>query len=485
MSNGNGDMNPIFLGDGSSSAPSQAFFYETNTGIYHDTTAYPNTAWEVVKKGNKRIRVDDNQTYLYGTVSIDNLIPGSGSTTGDTISLSSGTSTAPSLSFATAPSTGIFYDSVGPNPGLATSVSGTETTKFASGLTVSGVPIMLPDGGATAPALEWNTVPPTGIYRETTAGNVDVVVQGNSAGSFLPSGNFQNNNTIVGSSVSSSVSFLGNPSDTKTAPSYTWTGDTKTGLFHPSSNALSVTLGGTETAQFTANSLTMNGSIGASGTITAPNFNGSATDSKTAPSYSWPADTSTGFYRPNGGAVALSLNGTTHTTFNSLGLTTTILNANSGAFTGIVTQERIYARVYRAAVQNVATFPSSGTISWDTVETVGGGLSNFPVTVPTTTLTIPTNGLYSVTYSVTWASNTAGVRNHSISINGGTRRYAETNVSAVVLGCTSITASFEYKFASSSTIQLNVLQSSGVGLDCSNQNGGNTFTTLSVVYLSE
>lgn len=51
-------------------------------------------------------------------------------------------------------------------------------------------------------------------------------------------------------SVDSDVQFLGQAADTVSAPSFSWTSDTNTGLWRPAADTLSITTGGTEVARF-------------------------------------------------------------------------------------------------------------------------------------------------------------------------------------------------------------------------------------------
>lgn len=198
--NGNGDFNQIFLGEGTTSAPSQAFFYEQDTGIYHDTDTYPNNAWTVVKKGQKRIRISDTQTNIYGTVQIDNLIPGTGS---DNVTLSTGSLTSLPLNFSGHTNSGIYYDTKGNNvtvvqggnpaasfnsvngnilgsvfstnevtTGEVVVTDGTNTSTFQPAVSTFS------DGSTTHPSIAFNGGTDSGLYFDSTANHLGLVMGG-------------------------------------------------------------------------------------------------------------------------------------------------------------------------------------------------------------------------------------------------------------------------------------------------------------------
>lgn len=294
MSNGNGDLNPHYLGDGASSNPSEAFFYEQNTGIYHDTTTYPNTAWTLVKKGNKRIRVDDNQTYLYGTVAIDNLIPG---TTGDTVTLSNGTFSHPSLNFSSSTNSGMYWDttgSYGPNPSVAI------TNQSDPVLLIGNIETDL----ATALLITYNGTPsntalaigqPNNGFYSTAPGNINLVTNGTEI--------LNANTAVITAETPLTINkgiFSATSLDSVTTPSYSWTSDNKTGIYHPSPNGLGLTCGGTEILGLNTTSVTPFKPI-----------LGPSLGSTSAPQYSFQGETNSGFFRSDVGLLGIGNAGVT------------------------------------------------------------------------------------------------------------------------------------------------------------------------------
>jgi len=107
-------------------------------------------------------------------------------------------------------------------------------------------------------------------------------------------------------------------------------------------------------------------------------------------------------------------------------LTAGAMSCSSLSSTGNISQPRYWTRLSMASPfevkANTWTF-----VNWDTIDTN----TNFSVTVPTTTLTIPTNGVYLLQYHLIYETKNSSFRIGAIEINsatpGSTRRYAETD----------------------------------------------------------
>jgi hypothetical protein len=109
--------------------------------------------------------------------------------------------------------------------------------------------IELVSGGNIASGSHW-------IYAtDGLADGSDFIVRGDGAvaiGSLDP-GSYKLHVSGTGKftgSVDSDVQFLGQASDTVSAPSFSWTSDTNTGMWRPAADTLSITTGGTEVARF-------------------------------------------------------------------------------------------------------------------------------------------------------------------------------------------------------------------------------------------
>jgi hypothetical protein len=91
--------------------------------------------------------------------------------------------------------------------------------------------------------------------------------------------------------------------DTASVPSFTWSGNTNTGLYKPNTNQIGFTCNGTNVATFSNGNLTVNGTITANNAISGTTINGASI-------------TSTSF---NGASI-------TSTSFNGASLTSTSCN---------------------------------------------------------------------------------------------------------------------------------------------------------------
>jgi len=114
-------------------------------------------------------------------------------------------------------------------------------------------------------------------------------------------------NILATGSVDCGTQFLGLSTDTATAPSFSFTGDTNTGVFSPGADQAAITTGGTArltvtTAQFT-------------GTLPWRGQNGTAA----APALSASGDTDTGIYFPSADTIGFSENGSQVGEFDSSG----------------------------------------------------------------------------------------------------------------------------------------------------------------------
>ncbi|MFA5131413.1 MAG: tail fiber domain-containing protein [Patescibacteria group bacterium] len=115
------------------------------------------------------------------------------------------------------------------------------------------------------------------------------------------------------SSVSSDTQFLGQAADLISTPSFAWTGDLTTGMYHPAASQIGLTLGGVQRALFTATALTLTGQT----SLTAS----SLTTLTTGAAFNWGGPTSLTFTSDNatinGSDVAsgnLTLQGTSNAT---------------------------------------------------------------------------------------------------------------------------------------------------------------------------
>lgn len=469
--NGNGDLPTQYLGDGSVSSPSQGFFYESNTGIYHDLDTYPNTAWTMVKKGNKRIRVDDNLTTILGPVSIPGLTP---STTGAIVTLAVGSVTSPSLNFVGDTKTGLFQDGAG-NIGIAS--NGTESAYLAG-----------------TEAIFTNLI----CNSLTSSGTI-------SCGT---------NSMTCGPLSSTSVTALSGG----TTPVYGFSADLKTGILNPSLGHLQFNVNSVDVMDLTnnvtintpllTNNIVASGSIGngtnsiSTGAITSSlGITNQAQilssfDTKSAPSYSWTGDSKTGVYRSSANVVGVSCGGTTAALFNSTIAVLPSLQSNDITANGTVscspnsltcgplTCTTLSKTNYSASLsQTLAhSISTSGSFTLATWDNLISNVNFSTITVPVTQVVVPNTGYYRIDTSIDWAASALGVRQIQIEINnGGTPNtgtiYARQTGNALAAGAMWQTTGITVFLNSNDSVSVDVMQSSGGAL---NTNANGQFSLLRV-----
>lgn len=159
--------------------------------------------------------------------------------------------------------------------------------------------IYVVDGAASAPAYSFSSDTDSGIYRST--GSVITSVDGTAR------------LTVGTSSMLSSTPILA-PDGAASAPAYSFSSDTDTGIYRPASNQLALVTGGT--ARLTMDNIFVTSSLAINAGTNAI-IGGQAgfesylagTGSASAPSYSFGADSTSGIYRNTSGAIITSIAG--------------------------------------------------------------------------------------------------------------------------------------------------------------------------------
>lgn len=145
------------------------------------------------------------------------------------------------------------------------------TTRFTlntTGLTLT-LPFLAPDGSASAPSFSFSADPDTGMYRNTT--NTLVLASGGTA-----------RLTLNTTAFTSTLPFRG-PDGSTSAPTYSFSSETNSGIYRLSSGEFAFVIGGSIVWRWTASQQFMQ-------------VNGSAA----TPSLAWVSSTSTGFFNDTG-----------------------------------------------------------------------------------------------------------------------------------------------------------------------------------------
>ncbi|RYG62061.1 MAG: hypothetical protein EON60_01185 [Alphaproteobacteria bacterium] len=222
-----------------------------------------------------------------------------------------GTAALPGYTFNGDTNTGMYW--VGSDQ-VGVTVGGVQQLLVRNtGLIVSGSVLANNVGDiATAPSYSWSGDTNTGLYW-VGADQVGVTVGGVQ----------QLLIRSTGLTVSGSV-LANNVGDVATAPSYSWSGDTNTGIYWPASDQIGITTGGTQRAVFSGTGLRVIGTITTTGIIDAGSYiYGYTGDSAAAPGYTWSGDNNTGMFNASGDVIGFSTTGTERVRFNSAGISTT------------------------------------------------------------------------------------------------------------------------------------------------------------------
>jgi hypothetical protein len=248
------------IADGSAASPSIAFANSANTGIYRDTST-PGLA--ITANGTEKFRVGNSATYSLQDFHADGYTVWAGD-----VEASLGT--------------GSFSDVQ----------SGTAEVSIVT-IGSSGK-IILPNGSAAGPIVNFSSSPSTGLYSPSS-NTLGVSCNGSQILSVSPSA-VQSNQPFTCTGNINAGTFTGYPNSGSTAlvqqyyalsgstaliPAYTFQGDNETGIFQPSTGEVSLCTSGTEQLRVGPSSiqtflpLVTNETVTTTNGLTSGNFTGS------------------------------------------------------------------------------------------------------------------------------------------------------------------------------------------------------------------
>jgi len=304
--------NALRTGDGTAAAPTHSFIDDNNTGMFSPA----NEVIGFTCSGTERARINTNGLEI---------------SSGQALYIQNGSAASPSLRFATDTDTGIFLE-------------GTNELGFTCGgaryLSVGtfGIQVGTGGGSAAAPAITWTGDTNSGIYFGSDQFNI---ATGGTAALTINNTNITSERTLYiqdGSSSAPSIAFesdtntgiaknfddqlriinggattcnfttgglvmvtgkqfLGNGSSDETAPQYSFSGDTDTGMYSEFDNTIEFATAGVR--RFRLGTANISYSV-----MQGP------TGSASFPSFSFNGDNDTGMYRPTTNQVALATAGT-------------------------------------------------------------------------------------------------------------------------------------------------------------------------------
>jgi len=251
---------PFYLPDGTVGAPAFSFSSSTNTGLYYSATQ--------INFGTAGVfRLAMAATGIFSTVAYYTEL---------------GSNATPTFSFTSDTNTGMY------SPGADTigfTTGGTLRYSISSTVVTATIPYRQANGSAAAPSFSFTNATTSGLYYTGTANTIAL------------STNSTARLTINTASVTSSLPFYA-PNGSQTAPGYSFSGDTNTGIYQTgTADTMALTTGGT--ARVTLNTASL--------TSTLPFYAPAGTNS--APSHSFSTDTNTGMYSASADVIGFAANG--------------------------------------------------------------------------------------------------------------------------------------------------------------------------------
>lgn len=200
---------------------------------------------------------------------------------GKVLRAADGTVGAPGISFNNDTDTGLYRSG---SDAVVLSIGGGSAMQWLSSAGVTQVGAG--NGTAASPSISFFNDFDTGLFRDAS-NSLSLVAGGANIVSVQPTVVFLNTGRLL------------TPDGSVSNPTFSFTGDSDTGIFRSGTNQLTIAAGGSAVANFVATHCDFNQQIQ------------SVSGSASVPQYSFGADTDTGFYRDTSDQIAISLGGTT------------------------------------------------------------------------------------------------------------------------------------------------------------------------------
>ncbi|RYG61792.1 MAG: hypothetical protein EON60_02175 [Alphaproteobacteria bacterium] len=192
--------------------------------------------------------------------------------------------------------------------GTSVSTGSQQMLLTLTGLNVSGSLSVNNDDSVGSPGFTWNGDTNTGMYW-VGADQLGIATGGvqrtlvNSTG-LLVTGRISTTGII-----DAGRAIYGYAGDSVTAPAYSWSGDTNTGMYWVGADQIGVATGGVQQLLIRSTGLTISGSV----------LVNNVGDVATAPSYSWSGDTNSGMYWIGSDQIGFTTGGTQRMVVNNAG----------------------------------------------------------------------------------------------------------------------------------------------------------------------
>lgn len=282
------------------------------------------------------------------------------------LDLDAGTVSAPSLAFSAEPTLGLYRVGAGV---LGVAVGLAKIVEFeAGGLELATGQILTPLGTAAAPPWAFTGDANTGVFS-SGADTINLATGGTSRLSI--------STTAITSTLALSATSITSGAGTAAAPTYTFTGDTNTGMSAAVADTLVLSTGGT--ARLTISTADITSSLA----VLIPD------GSSGAPSLAFSDDTNTGLYSPSADEIEFVLGGTRFL----LGYRNAPINTQENDYTLVLTDGgKTILKTITGTGQTI-TIPANSSVAFTTGTVITFlNLSTVNMTIPITTDTMTMAG---------------------------------------------------------------------------------------------
>ena len=308
--------------------------------------------------------------------------------------------------------------------------------------------LLVPDGSVTRPSIGFIGTPTSGLYTNGV-GDITLTCSGV-------------NTAFFGTSFITPYFPILAQKGSVNAPTYSYNSDPNTGIYNIAADNLGIACNGVKQVDIsTSNFTTTNPVLGANGSVSLP-------------SYSFSGDTDTGIYRIGANNLGVSLNGV-----KTIDCTTAFVSSpvpmmgKSYYFSSINPTTQSVANSTVTAIQYLnAGITSNGTF------TFSGSNNN--------TFTVPINGLYQLTASISISSNATGLRQSywtRTSTPADNVDYGRFIIAPLSGSTTGWTMSAVLPIQTTDTIQLNINHSGGTALLVPSTTQPNSFSCVLISLL--
>jgi hypothetical protein len=248
VGSGASDTTKLYIPNGSATNPSFVFISDITTGMYRIGAG--NIGWSLAGI----LALDLNSTRLYSV---------------NPVYLASGTVSAPGLAFNSNSGTGLYYAAT--NNAINIANNGVLNATFDNPSTPR---LILAQGSLTVPSLTFASATNYGLFYDSAATSIKIVANGTNTAEFKSTSTNINTATTISNTCSATL-YYATTNGTNSVPTFSFTNDTTSGIYLPTTGILSASANGLESLRIStsnvANSYVAIGNITNASTYTFDN----------------------------------------------------------------------------------------------------------------------------------------------------------------------------------------------------------------------